>query len=208
MGFRIGCPRCEQGGRVVKRLAAALVAVDETDEEAGVADPRVELLEDFEILRNEPRFEDEILRRIAGDGEFRREDEFGAGARRVARRRRRSSQNCRFRSPTVGLIWAKPIFMPGTQIMRDADERQSLSGALATARSLLRAPYACSRRSGRHQRRSTKTLPHWQRQAARNAGDHANDDFLDKRGVHLDCFLSTSGATSRRGETVPLPADE
>ena len=33
----------------------------------------------FEILRDEARLEDEVLRRITGDGQFRSEDQFGAG---------------------------------------------------------------------------------------------------------------------------------
>ena len=79
--FAIGAPGLKQGGGIVKRFAAPLVSVDETDEQRGAADARLELFEDLEILRNELRFEDEVLRRITGNGELRRQDQFRSGGR-------------------------------------------------------------------------------------------------------------------------------
>ena len=71
--------RLEQGSSVVKRFAAPLVSVDETDQQTGTTDPRLQFFQDLEILRDELRFEEEILRRITGYGEFRGYDQFRSG---------------------------------------------------------------------------------------------------------------------------------
>ena len=41
----------------------------------------MKLIEDLEILRNKTRFEDEVLRRVSGNGQFWRQDQFGASGR-------------------------------------------------------------------------------------------------------------------------------
>ena len=41
----------------------------------------VQAFECLEILRDEPRLEDEVLRRITGDRQFRSQDQFGASGR-------------------------------------------------------------------------------------------------------------------------------
>ena len=65
---------------VMKRFSGALVSIDKTDEQRRAAQARLQLVEHLEILRNETRFENEILRRITGHGQFGREDDVGAGA--------------------------------------------------------------------------------------------------------------------------------
>ena len=68
----------EQSGGIMKRLAASLISIDETDEQGRVSRPRMKLLEDLKILRDKTRFENQILRRIAGDGQFRRQNQLRA----------------------------------------------------------------------------------------------------------------------------------
>src|SRR5438067_10203111 len=65
----------------MKRFATPLIAVNETDEQSRVSYARMKLIEDLEILRNKARFEDEVLRRVSGNGQFRRQDQFGASGR-------------------------------------------------------------------------------------------------------------------------------
>ena len=60
-----------------------MIDIHETDEQRHIADFRVERVERRQIERNEARFENQILRRITGDREFRREHEFGAAADQV-----------------------------------------------------------------------------------------------------------------------------
>src|SRR5207245_4384361 len=61
----------EQSGGIMKRLAASLVSVNETDEQRHFAHTSVKLFKDFQILRNKTRFEDEILWWIPGNGQLR-----------------------------------------------------------------------------------------------------------------------------------------
>src|SRR5216117_1084748 len=65
----------------MKRFAAPLIAVNETDQQSRVSHARMKLIEDLEILRNKTRFEDEVLRRVSGNGQFWRQDQFGASGR-------------------------------------------------------------------------------------------------------------------------------
>ena len=68
----------------MKRFAAAFVAIDETDEQRGAGQPcSCRCSQHLEILRNEPRFEEEILRRITGNGQLGRKNEIGAGGREL-----------------------------------------------------------------------------------------------------------------------------
>ena len=69
--FRNRRARLQEGGGIVKRLSPILVSIDETDEQTGAPNARLELVQDLEILRDEPRFEEQVLRRIAGNGELR-----------------------------------------------------------------------------------------------------------------------------------------
>ena len=78
----------------------------------------VQALDRLEILRNKARLEDEVLRRITGDRQFRRQNQFGSligksliGGEDLCRKFPR-------RSPMVGLICAMPILMLLRQISR------------------------------------------------------------------------------------------
>ena len=71
----------QEGGGIVKWLSAILVSIDETDEQTGAPDMRLELFQDLEILRDEPRLEDQVLRRITGNGKLRRNDQFRSSRR-------------------------------------------------------------------------------------------------------------------------------
>src|SRR5207249_4846274 len=66
----------KQSGGIVKRFPASFVSVNETDEQSRVSHARMKLIEDLEILRNKTRFEDEVLRRVSGNGQFWRQDQF------------------------------------------------------------------------------------------------------------------------------------
>src|SRR5262249_352308 len=68
----------EQSSGVTKRFAAPFVAINEPDEQRRVSDASVQLCQQFEIFRNEARFENEILRRISGDRQLRCKNEFCA----------------------------------------------------------------------------------------------------------------------------------
>ena len=76
MRFRDRRAWLEQRSRIMKRLSAPLVSVYETNEQPSATNTRLEPFQDLEILRNEPRFEEKVLRRVAGNGEFRRNDQF------------------------------------------------------------------------------------------------------------------------------------
>src|SRR5439155_14652500 len=65
----------EQGGGIMERLAASFVSINETDEQSRIFHARVKLLEDGKVLRDKTRFENQILRRIPSDGQFRRQDQ-------------------------------------------------------------------------------------------------------------------------------------
>src|SRR5436309_47090 len=71
----------KQSGGIVKRFAAPLIAVNETDQQGRAPDARMKLIEDLEILRNKTRFEDEVLRRVSGNSQFWGQDQFGASGR-------------------------------------------------------------------------------------------------------------------------------
>ena len=62
----------------MKRFAAPVVAIDETDEQRHFAHASVKLLKDFQILRNKARFKDQVLRRIAGDCQLWSQNQFRA----------------------------------------------------------------------------------------------------------------------------------
>src|SRR5882724_1090420 len=70
----------EQSGGVMKRFAASVVTIDETDQQRHFAHTSVKLLKDFKILRNKTRFKDEILRRIPRNGQLRCQDQFRSGS--------------------------------------------------------------------------------------------------------------------------------
>ena len=76
MRFRNRPAWLQQGRRIVKWFSAPLVSVYESDEQTGAANMRLELFQDLEILRNELRFEEKVLRRITRNGELRRDDQF------------------------------------------------------------------------------------------------------------------------------------
>ena len=65
--------------RIVKWLAAAFIPIDETNEQGSGSDARVKALENLKVLGNKARFEDEVLRRVSGDGKFWGQDQFRAG---------------------------------------------------------------------------------------------------------------------------------
>src|SRR4029453_346115 len=64
----------------MKRLAASFVSIDETDEQGRVSHARVKFLENFEVLREKTRFEDQILRWISRDGQLRGQNQLRAGS--------------------------------------------------------------------------------------------------------------------------------
>src|SRR5882724_370190 len=65
----------------MKRLALSCIPVNETDQQCRASYARMKLLQNGKILWNEPRFEDQILRRISGNREFRCQNQFRAGSR-------------------------------------------------------------------------------------------------------------------------------
>src|SRR5438477_4351670 len=69
----------EQSSGVMKRLAAPFIAINETDKQRHVPNPRMKLLEDLKILWDEARLKDEILRRISGNGQLWGQDQFRPG---------------------------------------------------------------------------------------------------------------------------------
>src|SRR6266404_6918124 len=69
----------EQSSGVAKRFAAPLVAIDEPNQQGRLSDPGVQLLQQREILWNETRLENQILRRISGDRQLRSQHQFRAG---------------------------------------------------------------------------------------------------------------------------------
>src|SRR5438034_1168212 len=68
----------EQGRGIMKWLAASFVAIHKTDEQRCFSDERVKFFQDRKILRNKTRFKNQVLRRISGDGQFRRQNQFRA----------------------------------------------------------------------------------------------------------------------------------
>src|SRR5436309_9720139 len=68
----------EQGRGIMKWLAASFVAIHKTDEQRWFSDERVKFFQDRKILRNKTRFKNQVLRRISGDGQFRRQNQFRA----------------------------------------------------------------------------------------------------------------------------------
>src|SRR5262249_28541694 len=71
----------EQSRSVTKWFAASLVAINEPDEQRRIADTSVQFLQQFQIFRNETRFENQILRRVSGHGQLGGEYEFRARSR-------------------------------------------------------------------------------------------------------------------------------
>src|SRR5262249_40297589 len=61
----------EQRGGVPKRFAASFVAINKPDEQRRVSDASVQFIKDRKVLRNKPRFENQILRRVSGDRQLR-----------------------------------------------------------------------------------------------------------------------------------------
>ena len=69
----------QQGGDIAERTPRRFVVeIDAAGEQRHVADRAVEGVEAFERQRDKLRFENQILRRVAGDREFRREHQFRA----------------------------------------------------------------------------------------------------------------------------------
>src|SRR5438094_3942126 len=64
----------------MKRFAAPLIAVNKTDQQRRVSHARMKLIEDLEILRNKTRFDDEVLRRVSGNGQLWRQDQLSASS--------------------------------------------------------------------------------------------------------------------------------
>src|SRR5438552_14730337 len=62
----------------MKRFAAPLIAVNKTNKQRHVSHARMKLIEDLEILRDKTRFEDEVLRRVSGNGQLGGQDQFRA----------------------------------------------------------------------------------------------------------------------------------
>src|ERR1043166_4784225 len=77
-----GIAAFEQCGRVMKWPASSFVAIDEADEQRRIPDSGMELFYNLESLRNKPRFENQVLRRVTGDCELGCDDKLGAGGRK------------------------------------------------------------------------------------------------------------------------------
>src|SRR5690242_2822394 len=56
----------QESGGIEERFAASFVAIDIADEKRRLADAVMQTGNGFEVLRDEARLEDEILRRITG----------------------------------------------------------------------------------------------------------------------------------------------
>src|SRR4030095_5158701 len=69
----------EQGSGVVKRPGAAFVSIDKADEQRGFPDAPMKFVQNLERFRDKTRFENKVLRRIAGDRELGCDDQVRAG---------------------------------------------------------------------------------------------------------------------------------
>src|SRR6266700_5224599 len=63
----------------MKGFAPSFIAVNKTDQQRRASHARMKPLEDGKVLRDETRFKYEILRRVSGNGQFWRQDQFRAG---------------------------------------------------------------------------------------------------------------------------------
>src|SRR5689334_17615883 len=68
----------EQSRGVTKWFSASVIAVHESHEQRRIPHARVQLCQQLQILRDETRFENQILRRVSGHCQLRREHEFRA----------------------------------------------------------------------------------------------------------------------------------
>jgi hypothetical protein len=69
----------EESRGIMERLAPSFVPVDEADEERCSADFFMQPLHHLNVLGNEAGLEEQILRRITGNGEFRHKNQVGPG---------------------------------------------------------------------------------------------------------------------------------
>jgi hypothetical protein len=69
----------EESRGIMERLAPAFVAVDEANEERRSADFFMQPLHHLNILGNEAGLEEQILRRISGNGELGHKNKVGSG---------------------------------------------------------------------------------------------------------------------------------
>ena len=170
----------EQGGGIEKWLPASFVSIDVTDEERNGSDAAVQALDYLQILRHETRFENEVLRRVTGRGEF--------GSEHQLRPARRES-----------LVGAEDFVKIAAQIaddgidLRDADPhapcRVTAGLPRATAfrissmgenRGLVSLVAGVERVVGTFD----KDLGPLDEAGGEKAGNHANQDFLDEGRTH------------------------
>ncbi len=64
---------------IVEWFAASLIPIDKTDEQGGCAQTTMEPFQRLKIFGNETRFENQVLRRVSGDREFRSQNQFRTG---------------------------------------------------------------------------------------------------------------------------------
>ena len=93
----------DDGGRVVD----VLLGVDEADDQRDAGASLDDFVQRIEVVADELRPQEEVFRRIAGNGQL------GKLSRSTPRERARSTQleylgDVPLRSPTVTLIWARP----------------------------------------------------------------------------------------------------
>src|SRR5438874_1623092 len=69
----------EQSSGVTERFSASLVTINEPDQQRRFSDASVQFLQDREILRNEARLENQVLRRISRDCQLRGQHQIRAG---------------------------------------------------------------------------------------------------------------------------------
>src|SRR6266481_5172908 len=62
----------------MKRFATLLIAIHESDQQRRFSDLSMQFFQQSKIFRDEPRFKNQILGRVAGDCQFRRQHQFGA----------------------------------------------------------------------------------------------------------------------------------
>ena len=79
MRFSNGLIAHEKRCRVMKWPATSFISIDKSDEQSGIADALVKLIDNFKSLGDKTRFEDEVLRRVTGDRQLRGDYEIGAG---------------------------------------------------------------------------------------------------------------------------------
>ena len=194
----------EQRGGIVKWFSFALVPFDIADEQRRCAQSRLEFFEHLQILRDEPRLEDEVLRRITGDRKFWRQHQVRAGLGQ-------------------SLVGSRDLFEVPAQIAdgridlgeADLHAPQTMCGPGVGNRFPVRGAAVCDRRFVLRLGFQTnaglgvlvtfvqgfvgaghKHFSPLEQRRGQEPGDGADHDFLEKGGVHGPPLSSRSGASA------------